>query len=147
LANGQLTYGQKGRGKGQKGKRIMGKCAQGKQENGGPSIEDAEILEFKREMAKLQLVGKTLSDMGGNEESLVQVRAKIKEARKNTNGGVEQTRAEKAQSLLQRKNDKTKAKKWLKHQIQDCGTKLMVLNEQYKHNVVDIDGINLDLAD
>eukprot|EP00972_Heterocapsa_arctica_P097869 14439967-Heterocapsa_arctica.AAC.1 len=90
-------------------------------------------------MAKLQLVGKTLSDMGGNEESLIQVREKIKEARKNINGGVEQTRAEKAQSLLQRKNKKTKTKKWLKHQIQDCGTKLMELNEQYKHNVEDID--------
>eukprot|EP00972_Heterocapsa_arctica_P100135 14766148-Heterocapsa_arctica.AAC.1 len=32
-------------------------------------------------MAKLQLVEKTLSEIGGNEESLMQDRAKIKEAR------------------------------------------------------------------
>eukprot|EP00972_Heterocapsa_arctica_P051193 7527040-Heterocapsa_arctica.AAC.1 len=57
-------------GKGQKGKNSVGKYTQGKQENGGPSIEGAEILEFKREMAKLQLVEKTQSDMGGQEESL-----------------------------------------------------------------------------
>eukprot|EP00972_Heterocapsa_arctica_P023077 3395905-Heterocapsa_arctica.AAC.1 len=61
-------------------------------------------------MAKLQQVEKTLTDMGDAEESIANVRAKMKELRTKANGGVEQTRSQKAQRLLQSKNTKTKSR-------------------------------------
>eukprot|EP00972_Heterocapsa_arctica_P066948 9880232-Heterocapsa_arctica.AAC.1 len=70
----------------------------------------------------------------------------MKELRTNANGGVEQSRAQKAQSLLQQQNNKTKGRKWLKMQLLDLSKRLMEVNEQYKQKSEDIDGINLELA-
>eukprot|EP00972_Heterocapsa_arctica_P108458 15973057-Heterocapsa_arctica.AAC.1 len=84
-------------GKWAKGKSRVGKYTQDKQENGSSSKEDTEHLKFKAEMAKLQIAEKALSELDDHEDSLAHIRANIKEARKNANGGVEQTRAEKAQ--------------------------------------------------
>eukprot|EP00972_Heterocapsa_arctica_P079132 11664732-Heterocapsa_arctica.AAC.1 len=61
-------------------------------------------------MAKLQTAEKTRSALDDQGESLVLIRAKIKEVRKNANGGIEQSRAERAQSLLTRKNHKVNKK-------------------------------------
>eukprot|EP00972_Heterocapsa_arctica_P044887 6624729-Heterocapsa_arctica.AAC.1 len=62
--------------------------------------------------------------MGESEESIVNVRAKLKELWTKTNGGVEQTRSQKTQSLLQQKNNNTKHKKWLRKQIMDLSKQL-----------------------
>eukprot|EP00972_Heterocapsa_arctica_P055990 8257267-Heterocapsa_arctica.AAC.1 len=62
--------------------------------------------------------------MGETEESIANVRAKMTELRTKANGGVEQTRSQKAQSLLQAKNTKTKNKKWLRKQMADLSKQL-----------------------
>eukprot|EP00972_Heterocapsa_arctica_P045199 6672021-Heterocapsa_arctica.AAC.1 len=61
-------------------------------------------------MAKLQQVENTFTDMGDSEESIANVRAKMKELRTKANVGVELTRSQKPQSLLQAKNTKTKSR-------------------------------------
>eukprot|EP00972_Heterocapsa_arctica_P045320 6690124-Heterocapsa_arctica.AAC.1 len=92
------------------------------------SKEDTEHMAYKTEMAKLQTAEKALSSLENKKESLALIRAQINEVRKKANGGIELSRAEKAQGLLKRKNHKVKTNKWLKQQIQACGTKLMDLN-------------------
>eukprot|EP00972_Heterocapsa_arctica_P038854 5724626-Heterocapsa_arctica.AAC.1 len=49
---------------------AKGKYTQGMQEQGGHSIEDAEHQEYRKEIAKLQQVENTLTDMGESEESI-----------------------------------------------------------------------------
>eukprot|EP00972_Heterocapsa_arctica_P035765 5260624-Heterocapsa_arctica.AAC.1 len=48
---------------------AKGKYSQEMQE-GGHSIEDAEHQEYRKEIAKLQQVENTLTDMGESEESI-----------------------------------------------------------------------------
>eukprot|EP00972_Heterocapsa_arctica_P111716 16427702-Heterocapsa_arctica.AAC.1 len=73
-------------------------------------MEDSEIQEIKKDIAKLQQVEHTLTDMGESEKSIANIKTKIKELKVQANGGVEQTRSQKAQSLLHAKNDKDKSK-------------------------------------
>eukprot|EP00972_Heterocapsa_arctica_P052426 7713680-Heterocapsa_arctica.AAC.1 len=73
------TFGQGGKGKEKKGGHMgytmgpamyaNGKYSQGTQK-GGHSTEDAEHQEIKKDIAKLQQVEHTLTDMGESEESI-----------------------------------------------------------------------------
>eukprot|EP00972_Heterocapsa_arctica_P108181 15932115-Heterocapsa_arctica.AAC.1 len=63
----------------------------------------------------------------------------MKELRTKANGGVELTRSQKAQSLLQAKNTKTKSRKWLRKQMADLSRQLYEVNEQCKKKSEDID--------
>eukprot|EP00972_Heterocapsa_arctica_P038127 5614369-Heterocapsa_arctica.AAC.1 len=63
----------------------------------------------------------------------------MKELRTKANGGVELTRSQKKQSLLQAKNTKTKNRKWLRKQMADLGSQLYEMNEQFKKKSEDID--------
>eukprot|EP00972_Heterocapsa_arctica_P100032 14751136-Heterocapsa_arctica.AAC.1 len=67
--------------------------------------------------------------MGESEESIANVRAKIKGLKLLANGGVEPTRAQKAQTLLRAKNDKDKGKKWLRAHMMDLSKQLADTNE------------------
>eukprot|EP00972_Heterocapsa_arctica_P089142 13144898-Heterocapsa_arctica.AAC.1 len=109
-------------------------------------MEDSEIQEIKKEIAKLQQVEHTLTDMGESEESIANIKAKIKELKVQANGGVEQTRAQKAQSLLQAKNDKDKSKRWLRGHMMELSKQLADTNEKWKKKVEEIAGINQELA-
>eukprot|EP00972_Heterocapsa_arctica_P040471 5962311-Heterocapsa_arctica.AAC.1 len=84
--------------------------------------------------------------MGESEESIANVRAKIKELKTKANGGVEQTRLQTNQTLLQAKNNRNKSKKWLRAHMVDLSKQLFDTNEKWKHKVEEIDGINLELA-
>eukprot|EP00972_Heterocapsa_arctica_P068779 10164149-Heterocapsa_arctica.AAC.1 len=70
----------------------------------------------------------------------------MKELRTKANGGVELTRSQKAQSLLQAKNTRTKQRKWLRKQMADLSKQLYEVNKQWTNKTEDIDGINLELA-
>eukprot|EP00972_Heterocapsa_arctica_P089999 13277643-Heterocapsa_arctica.AAC.1 len=70
----------------------------------------------------------------------------MKDLRTKATGGVELTRSQKAQSLLQAKNTRTKQRKWLRKQMAELSKQLYEANEQCKKKTEDIDGINLELA-
>eukprot|EP00972_Heterocapsa_arctica_P051878 7631330-Heterocapsa_arctica.AAC.1 len=73
-------------------KGAKGKYSQGTQK-GGFSTEESEHQEIKKE----QQVEHTLTDMGESEESIANVRTNIRELKLQANGGIEPTRAQKAQ--------------------------------------------------
>eukprot|EP00972_Heterocapsa_arctica_P096134 14182442-Heterocapsa_arctica.AAC.1 len=77
--------------------------------------------------------------MGESEESIANVREKIKELKVNANGGVEPTRSQKAQTLLQAKNSNNNSKKWLRAQMVDLSKQLFDTNEKWKNKVAEID--------
>eukprot|EP00972_Heterocapsa_arctica_P090411 13336557-Heterocapsa_arctica.AAC.1 len=130
--------GGKGKGKGHMGhtmgpaKGAKGRYSQGPQK-GGLSTEESEHQEIKKEIAKLQQVEHALTDLGESEERIETVRAKIRELKLQANGGIEPTRAQKAQTLLQAKNDKDKSRKWLRTHMMDLSKQLADTNEKWKN--------------
>eukprot|EP00972_Heterocapsa_arctica_P042463 6259190-Heterocapsa_arctica.AAC.1 len=98
LAIGQSSGGG-GKGKGHNGqwttKGAKGRCSQSQQK--GPQTEDGEHQEAKREIAKLQQVERTLTELGDAEEGVQTVQTKIKELKLQINGGIEPSRTQKAQ--------------------------------------------------
>ena len=90
---------------------------------------------------------RTLTDLGDSEEGVHTVQVKIKELKPQLNGGVEQSRAQKAQSLLQAKNDKDKSKKWLRSHMMELSKELASTNDKWKRKVEELAGISLELAE
>ncbi len=63
------------------------------------------------------------------------------------NGGIEPSRAQKAQSLLQAKNDKDKSKKWLRARMLELSKELASTNEKWKRKSEELAGISQELAE
>jgi hypothetical protein len=147
-----MTYGQKfggkGRGKGQKGQIKGQKGAKGKytQSTQVAPSEEAIILGLQKEISKLQVTERTLKELGDQQEALDAVLTKIKELKLQANGGVEQSRAEKAQVLLQAKNDKSRTRKWLRTKMMDLSKELADTNEKWIKQNEEIAGISQELT-
>jgi chromosome segregation ATPase len=145
MENGQSYGGGKGKypntwnPKGAKGKYTQPQAK-------GPHTEEGE-QDIKKEISKLQQAERTLTELGDSEEGVHTVQQKIKELKLELNGGVEQSRTQKAQSLLQSKNDKDKSRKWLRAHMWELSKELESTNEKWKRKVEELAGISKELAE